>query len=155
MDRLLTRLYRRSVWGPGGAESGMAMLLSLSVAFIVFTIGAVWLGIGTHQVMATGRDKLRDQARSAAEAGINAAMSGLSADANFTGLPLTAVAGGGRPSGDGGQQAQSGAPASEILVSQTRGTLVGDRDLGHNAKIGEPAGKRHSTSRRRAAILLA
>ena len=94
MDRLLTRLYRRSVWGPGGAESGMAMVLSLSVAFIVFTIGAVWLGIGTHQVMATGRDKLRDQARSVAEAGLNAAMSGLSADSDFTGLPLTTVAGG-------------------------------------------------------------
>lgn len=75
-------------------EDGMALVLSLSVTFIVFAIGAVWIGLGTHQVTITGRDKLRDQARNAAEAGLNAAMSGLSADASFTGLALTTVAGG-------------------------------------------------------------
>jgi hypothetical protein len=97
MARLLSRLFhqlrRRSASG-GGPEGGMALVLSLSVAFVVFAIGAVWLGLGTHQVTATGRDKLRDQARNAAEAGLNAAMSGLSADASFTGLALTAVPGG-------------------------------------------------------------
>ena len=94
MEPLLRRLYRRSVWGPGGAESGMALVMSMTVAFVVFAIGVVWLGIGTHQVEATGRDKLRDQARNAAEAGLNAAMSGLSADADFTGLGMTTVPGG-------------------------------------------------------------
>jgi|GEM_PF-4387111 len=93
MALLLSRLRRRSA-SAGGPEGGMALVLSLSVAFVVFALGAVWIGIGTHQVTITGRDKLRDQARSAAEAGLNAAMSGLSADASFTGLGLTSVAGG-------------------------------------------------------------
>jgi cytoskeletal protein CcmA (bactofilin family) len=72
----------------------MALVLSLSVAFVVFALGAVWIGLGTHQVTITGRDKLRDQARNAAESGLNAAMGGLSADASFTGLALTTVTGG-------------------------------------------------------------
>jgi len=86
-------LYQRSASG-GGPESGMALVMSLSVAFVVFALGAVWIGLGTHQVTITGRDKLRDQARNAAEAGLNAGMSGLSADASFTGYSLTAVPGG-------------------------------------------------------------
>jgi hypothetical protein len=97
MARLLSRLLRhiqdRSTSG-GGPEGGMALVLSLSVAFVVFALGAVWIGLGTHQVTITGRDKLRDQARNAAEAGLNAAMSGLSADESFTGLALTSVVGG-------------------------------------------------------------
>ncbi|HEV8625947.1 MAG TPA: hypothetical protein VG034_15940, partial [Acidimicrobiia bacterium] len=72
----------------------MALVMSLSVAFVVFALGAVWIGLGTHQVTITGRDKLRDQARNVAEAGLNAGMSGLSADAGFTGFGLTAVTGG-------------------------------------------------------------
>jgi len=72
----------------------MAMVLSISVAFVVFAIGAVWLGIGTHQVTITGRDNLRDQARNVAEGGINAAMSRLSADASVTDIGLTALDGG-------------------------------------------------------------
>jgi cytoskeletal protein CcmA (bactofilin family) len=93
MARLLRAFQRRSATA-GGPEGGMALVLSLSVAFVVFALGAVWIGVGTHQVTITGRDKLRDQARSAAEAGLNAAMSGLSADASFTGFGVTPVAGG-------------------------------------------------------------
>ncbi|MEW6473247.1 MAG: hypothetical protein AB1679_13330 [Actinomycetota bacterium] len=89
MARLLSRLRRRSA-----SESGMAMVLSMSVAFVVFTLGAVWIGLGTHQVTATGREKLRDQARNVAEAGLNAAMSRLSADASVTGISLSAINGG-------------------------------------------------------------
>lgn len=89
MVRLLSSLRRRSA-----SESGMAMVLSMSVAFVVFAIGAVWLGLGTHQVTITGRDKLREQARNVAEGGINAAMSRLSADASATGIDLTAMEGG-------------------------------------------------------------
>jgi len=91
--RLLRALYRRSASG-GGPEGGMALIMSISVAFVVFALGAVWIGLGTHQVTITGRDKLRDQARNVAEAGLNAGMSGLSADASFTGFGLTAVTGG-------------------------------------------------------------
>ena len=93
MARLLNRIRTRSASG-GGPEGGMALVLSMSVALVVFALGAVWLGLGTHQVTITGRDKLRDQARNVAEAGLNAAMSGLSADASFTGIGLTAVNGG-------------------------------------------------------------
>jgi hypothetical protein len=100
MGRLLSALLtwpsvlrRRSASG-GGPESGMAMVLSMSVAFVVFTLGAVWIGLGTHQITATGREKLREQARNVAEAGVNAAMSRLTADASFSGLGLTAIAGG-------------------------------------------------------------
>ena len=76
------------------SESGMALVMSLSVAFIVFALGAVWIGVGTHQVTITGRDALRERARNVAEAGINAAMSRLSADMSFTGMGLTAITGG-------------------------------------------------------------
>ena len=74
-------------------EGGMALVLSLSVAFVVFALGAVWIGIGTHQVGITGRDALREKARNAAEAGINAAMSRLSADPDFSTLATTALSG--------------------------------------------------------------
>lgn len=77
-----------------GSESGMALVMSLSVTFVVFALGAVWIGVGTHQVTITGRDKLREQARNVAEAGLNAAMSRLSADPSFTGLGVTAINGG-------------------------------------------------------------
>ncbi len=100
MGRLLNALLtwpdvlRRRNASCGGPESGMAMVLSMSVAFVVFTLGAVWIGLGTHQITATGREKLREQARNVAEAGLNAAMSRLTADASFSGLGLTAIAGG-------------------------------------------------------------
>jgi hypothetical protein len=86
-------LRRRSASG-GDPQSGMAMVLSMSVAFVVFTLGAVWIGLGTHQITSTGREKLREQARNVAEAGLNAAMSRLTADASFSGLGLTAMTGG-------------------------------------------------------------
>ena len=100
MGRLLSALLtwpgvlRRRRASGGGPESGMAMVLSMSVAFVVFTLGAVWIGLGTHQITSTGREKLREQARNVAEAGLNAAMSRLTADASFSGLGLTAIAGG-------------------------------------------------------------
>ena len=89
MARLLRSLQRRSA-----SEDGMALVLSVTVSFVVFAIGAVWIGVGTHQVTITGRDKLRDQARNIAEAGLNAAMSRLSADASFTSQGLTPIDGG-------------------------------------------------------------
>jgi cytoskeletal protein CcmA (bactofilin family) len=76
------------------SDDGMALIMSISVAFVVFALGAVWIGLGAHQVTVTGRDKLREQARNVAEAGLNAGMSGLSADASFTGIGLTPITGG-------------------------------------------------------------
>ena len=89
MARLLSLLRQRAA-----SESGMAMVLSITVTFVVFATGAVWIGIGTHQVTITGRDKLREQARNVAEAGLNVAMSRLSADESFTTLGVTAIVGG-------------------------------------------------------------
>jgi cytoskeletal protein CcmA (bactofilin family) len=88
MARLLSRLGRGQ-----DPEGGMALVLSLSVAFVVFALGAIWIGIGTHQVGITGRDALREKARNAAEAGLNAAMSRLSADPAFSTLTTTAMSG--------------------------------------------------------------
>jgi cytoskeletal protein CcmA (bactofilin family) len=106
MARLLSGLRRRAA-----SESGMAMVLSMSIAFVVFTLGAVWIGLGTHQINATGREKLRDQARSAAEAGINVAMSRLSADAWVTGVNLTSI--------DGGQFEVTVLPVVDPLIDPT------------------------------------
>jgi cytoskeletal protein CcmA (bactofilin family) len=89
MARLLSSFRRRS-----SSESGMAMILAMTVTFVVFTLGAVWIGLGTHQVTATGREKLRDQARNAAEAGVNLAMSRLSSDSDVDEIDLTAIDGG-------------------------------------------------------------
>ena len=66
-------------------ERGMTIVLSVMVCFAVFALGAVWVGISMHQLNGSGREKLRETARNAAEAGINAAMSQLTADASWTG----------------------------------------------------------------------
>lgn len=89
----MARLLSRRLTGRFRSEDGMSLVLSMTVAFVVFALGGVWLGIGTHQVSITGRDKLRDQARNAAEAGLNAAMSALSADVGFTGSSVAALGG--------------------------------------------------------------
>jgi cytoskeletal protein CcmA (bactofilin family) len=74
-------------------ERGMAMVMSLMVCLVVFALGAVWVGIGMHQVDGTAREKLQEQARNAAEAGLNAAMSQLSADASWTGETAQTIPG--------------------------------------------------------------
>ncbi|HEV7864801.1 MAG TPA: polymer-forming cytoskeletal protein [Acidimicrobiia bacterium] len=89
----MARLLSRGLARGQDPEGGMALVLSLSVAFVVFALGAVWIGIGTHQVGITGRDALRERARNAAEAGLNAAMSRLSADPSFTTLAITGLPG--------------------------------------------------------------
>jgi len=74
-------------------ERGMAMVMSLMVCLVVFALGAVWVGIGMHQIDGTAREKLQEQARNAAEAGLNAAMSQLSANASWTGQTAQTIAG--------------------------------------------------------------
>ena len=66
-------------------ERGMTIVLSVMVCFVVFSLGAVWVGISMHQLNGSGREKLRETARNAAEAGLNAAMSQLTADPSWTG----------------------------------------------------------------------
>lgn len=66
-------------------ERGMTIVLSVMVCFAVFSLGAVWVGIGMHQLNSSGQEKLRETARNAAEAGLNAAMSQLTADPSWTG----------------------------------------------------------------------
>lgn len=66
-------------------ERGMTIVLSVMVCFAVFSLGTVWVGISLHQLNGSGREKLRETARNAAEAGLNAAMSQLTADPSWTG----------------------------------------------------------------------
>lgn len=69
----------------GRDERGMTIILATMVCFAVFSLGAVWIGISLHQLNGSGREKLRETARNAAEAGLNAAMSRLTADPSWTG----------------------------------------------------------------------
>jgi len=74
-----------ALWSRRRDERGMTIVLALVVCMVVFTLGATWVGISMHQVNGSGRDKLRETARNAAEAGLNEAMSRLSADSSWTG----------------------------------------------------------------------
>jgi cytoskeletal protein CcmA (bactofilin family) len=64
----------------------MTIVLSIMVCFVVFSLGTVWVGISLHQLNSSGREKQRETARNAAEAGLNAAMSRLTADPFWTGV---------------------------------------------------------------------
>ncbi len=75
-------------------ERGVSLITALVITLAVFALGGVWTGLATHQVGQSARERLRDQARNTAEAGLNVAMSGLSADAGYTGSALTALPGG-------------------------------------------------------------
>jgi hypothetical protein len=76
---------RNSIRARRHDERGMTIILSIMVCFVVFVLGTVWVGISMHQLNGSGREKLRETARNAAEAGINAAMSQLTADPSWTG----------------------------------------------------------------------
>lgn len=93
MARLLRRPGALTQRRPAG-ERGVALVTALVITLAVFAIGGVWTGLATHQIGQSARERQREQARNAAEAGVNAAMSGLSADAGYTGSTLTALAGG-------------------------------------------------------------
>ncbi|MGH2684497.1 MAG: hypothetical protein ACRDJP_03415 [Actinomycetota bacterium] len=74
-----------ALWNRRRDEQGMTIILSVMVCFVVFAIGSVWIGISMHQLNGSGREKLRETARNAAEAGLHAAMSRLSADPFWAG----------------------------------------------------------------------
>jgi cytoskeletal protein CcmA (bactofilin family) len=74
-------------------ERGVSLVTALVITLAVFALGGVWTGLATPQVGQSAREALREQARNTAEAGINEAMSGLSADAGYPGSALTTLAG--------------------------------------------------------------
>lgn len=80
MAELLSGLGRRAE-----GERGAGLVIALLVTLVVFSLGAVWIGLGTHQAIGSGREAMRERARNAAEAGLNAAMGRLTADPGWTG----------------------------------------------------------------------
>jgi hypothetical protein len=75
-------------------EDGVSLLTAMMIALTVFAIGGIWTSLATHQYSQSGRERQRDQARNAAEAGINEAMSRLSADGGYSTSALAALPGG-------------------------------------------------------------
>ena len=75
-------------------EDGVSLLTAMMIALTVFAIGGIWTSLATHQYSQSARERLRDQARNAAEAGINEAMSRLSGDGGYSTSALAALPGG-------------------------------------------------------------
>ena len=79
---------------PGGSEDGVSLLTALVIVLAVFSISGVWLGVATFEFNQSDRDRRREQARNAAEAGLNQAMSRLSVNRDYAGTALVALPGG-------------------------------------------------------------
>ena len=75
-------LSRRATWRATD-ERGVSLVTAMVITLTVFAIGGIWITLATHQYSASARERQRQQALSAAEAGLNQAMSGLSADAGL------------------------------------------------------------------------
>lgn len=92
----MARLRMTGSWRRRAAEEdGMALVVSLIVTLVVFSLGAVWISIGTHAVVSSGREAMRDRARNAAEAGLNYAMGQLAADPAWGSAETAPIAVGG------------------------------------------------------------
>ena len=87
-------LLKRPAPGRGCGEDGVSLLTAMMIALTVFAIGGIWTSVATHQYSQSGRERQRDQARNAAEAGINEAMSRLSADGGYSASALATLPGG-------------------------------------------------------------
>jgi Tfp pilus assembly protein PilX len=85
MARLLTR--RRG-------EEGASLVMALAITLTVFILGGVWLRSADHQSSASVRDRDRQRAVDAANAGLVVAASKLAASAAYSGTPVTTFAGG-------------------------------------------------------------
>jgi cytoskeletal protein CcmA (bactofilin family) len=90
MAGLLTGRARRRWAG----ERGVSLVTAMVITLTVFAIGGIWTSLATHQYTASARDRQREQARNAAEAGVNQAMSRLSGDAGYTVTALVTLPGG-------------------------------------------------------------
>jgi len=89
----MARLLRARAGRLGADERGVSLVVAMTFTLAVFAIGGIWTGLATHQFAQSGRERQRDQARNAAEAGANTAMSRLSADAGYSGSALAALPG--------------------------------------------------------------
>jgi cytoskeletal protein CcmA (bactofilin family) len=66
-------------------EHGITMLTAMLVSLTVFVVAGTWTSVAYHQIDGSAQDRRREQALNAAEAGINLAMSHLTADPSYTG----------------------------------------------------------------------
>lgn len=86
-------LLKRPALRRGAGEDGVSLLTAMMIALTVFAIGGIWTSLATHQYSQSARERLRDQARNAAEAGVNEAMSRLSADGGYRTTALASLPG--------------------------------------------------------------
>ena len=63
-------------------EDGIGIVTALAVSFIVFSLGATWYALATHELDEVAFDRHRTQALHAAEAGIREATAMLATDVN-------------------------------------------------------------------------
>jgi len=115
MARLLRGLARHC----RADERGVSLVVAMTITLAVFAIGAIWTGLATHQFAQSGRERLGEQARDAAEAGVNAAMSQLSANAGYTGSTLAVL-----PRGTGEYEVTVGLPPGSTDANDTRRYIV-------------------------------
>ena len=87
-------LLRRPAPRRGTGEQGVSLLTAMVITLTVFAIGGIWTSLATHQYGQSAQERRRDQARNAAEAGINEAMSRLTVDDDYGTTALSALPGG-------------------------------------------------------------
>ena len=126
-------LLTRSASGRVADERGVALVTALVITMAVFAIGGIWTSLATHQYTASGRERLRAQAFTAAEAGLNEAMSRLSGDVGYTVSPLTALPG--------------GAGEYEVAVTPVNGLKDPGRFIGSTGYAPTKANPRHVARR--------
>lgn len=66
-------------------ERGAGIVTALMITLTVFALGATWTQIGVHQVEHSSFERQREQALNSAEAGVNAAISALAANYQWSG----------------------------------------------------------------------
>jgi cytoskeletal protein CcmA (bactofilin family) len=115
MAGLLTVPIRRRV----ADERGVSLALAMTITLAVFAIGGIWTGLAAHQFSQSGRERQREQARNAAEAGANAAMSSLTADSGYTGSTVAVL-----PGGTGEYEVTVGLPPLSVDPNDSRRFIV-------------------------------
>jgi len=72
-------------------ESGFTVVVAILTSLAVFSIAGIWAAVASHTIDGSAQDRRREQALAAAEAGINVAMSHLSADPSYTGAATASL----------------------------------------------------------------
>jgi hypothetical protein len=83
-------LSRRS----GSDERGITMVVTMIILFVVFALGAVWLGYADHAGSSAAHDRRRQQAVDAANAGLVVADAALARNSAYPGVDVTGFPGG-------------------------------------------------------------